>query len=382
MNLTNEEIAAFLVILLKKNPIIDISIDGGEVKFKRFDGQELTQSIEFPEQEPIVLPNFDDFKPQEFDFEQFEEQINQKLSAVQTTISEQINSIPEYQLPVDDIKQLIENAIVKYTENLDKNVSINLTEVIDDKKSIELEQIVNQQLDLIKDSIVSLQDFSQESSQTTNKLQNENTALHKKLSNFYHELKEDVKSIIEKQDLVTEESSNTIKYLENFINTKLDQYKQDQTAKRYIEDILIKGNRLTLHYSDNTHVDFTDLFIPLVRDIVSPLIRSRAYNAGSGAGGYGGGSPGLSAYDIAVRNGFLGTESQWLQSLQGSSIPSDGTISYDLSGRIDQIITGNTTTTISRDIDGNILSIHKDNYTKVLIRENNRITGWTVVFDG
>lgn len=33
------------------------------------------------------------------------------------------------------------------------------------------------------------------------------------------------------------------------------------------------------------------------------------------------GSPGLSAYDIAVENGFIGTQSQWLLSLQGNQGP-------------------------------------------------------------
>lgn len=36
---------------------------------------------------------------------------------------------------------------------------------------------------------------------------------------------------------------------------------------------------------------------------------------GSGTGG--GGANGLSAYEIAVKNGFEGTEQEWLDSLQG-----------------------------------------------------------------
>lgn len=37
--------------------------------------------------------------------------------------------------------------------------------------------------------------------------------------------------------------------------------------------------------------------------------------AGGGSGG--GGADGLSAYEIAVKNGFEGTETEWLESLNG-----------------------------------------------------------------
>ena len=41
------------------------------------------------------------------------------------------------------------------------------------------------------------------------------------------------------------------------------------------------------------------------------LTRGRSASSGSG-------TPGASAYDIAVANGFVGTEAQWLASLVGS----------------------------------------------------------------
>ena len=46
------------------------------------------------------------------------------------------------------------------------------------------------------------------------------------------------------------------------------------------------------------------------------------------------GEPGLSAYQIAVANGFVGTEAQWLASLEGDSYPETfETVSKNLKGK-------------------------------------------------
>jgi hypothetical protein len=42
------------------------------------------------------------------------------------------------------------------------------------------------------------------------------------------------------------------------------------------------------------------------------------------------GAPGLSAYDIAVANGFVGTEEEWIESLQGIGVPTGGTAGMQL----------------------------------------------------
>ena len=47
--------------------------------------------------------------------------------------------------------------------------------------------------------------------------------------------------------------------------------------------------------------------------------------AGSGSPGKDG-NDGKSAYEIAVENGFQGTEEQWLESLKGIGIPSGGSL--------------------------------------------------------
>ena len=42
------------------------------------------------------------------------------------------------------------------------------------------------------------------------------------------------------------------------------------------------------------------------------------------------GAQGLSAYDIAVANGFVGTEEEWIESLQGIGVPTGGTAGMQL----------------------------------------------------
>jgi hypothetical protein len=50
------------------------------------------------------------------------------------------------------------------------------------------------------------------------------------------------------------------------------------------------------------------------------------------------GTPGLSAYEIAVANGFVGTESQWLESLEGpQGIPGDPGLGYSNGDTLDDI---------------------------------------------
>lgn len=63
------------------------------------------------------------------------------------------------------------------------------------------------------------------------------------------------------------------------------------------------------------------------------------------ASGSGGGADGLSAYEIAVKNGFKGTEEEWLDSLQGET-PVKG-VDYwteedkaEIKGYVDEAILG------------------------------------------
>lgn len=55
-------------------------------------------------------------------------------------------------------------------------------------------------------------------------------------------------------------------------------------------------------------------------DVVTYALLKRCLKNGSGGGGTGTpGKDGKSAYDIAVENGFTGSQVEWLESLQGKS---------------------------------------------------------------
>lgn len=62
-------------------------------------------------------------------------------------------------------------------------------------------------------------------------------------------------------------------------------------------------------------------------DVVTYALIKKYLNGGAG-GGSGSGEPGKSAYDIAVENGFEGTQEEWLDSLKGKS----ATIAIDSNG--------------------------------------------------
>lgn len=60
-------------------------------------------------------------------------------------------------------------------------------------------------------------------------------------------------------------------------------------------------------------------------DVVTYALIKKYLKGGAGSGS---GEPGESAYDIAVENGFEGSESEWLESLKGDS----ATVAIDENG--------------------------------------------------
>lgn len=65
---------------------------------------------------------------------------------------------------------------------------------------------------------------------------------------------------------------------------------------------------VTMYYPDGDMQDFS-------QKVVSPICLSPNNDGYTGEGGYAHEIVGLSAYDIAVKHGFVGTESEWLASL-------------------------------------------------------------------
>ena len=68
---------------------------------------------------------------------------------------------------------------------------------------------------------------------------------------------------------------------------------------------------------------FSDGSFIITKDITLPPTAINTYVVGGGyvggGGGSGSGTPGLSAYEVAVANGFVGDETAWLASLQGAT---------------------------------------------------------------
>ena len=90
---------------------------------------------------------------------------------------------------------------------------------------------------------------------------------------------------------------------------------------------------------------------------------------------------GESAFEVAVRNGYEGTEEEWLETLKGDYVePKDGVIEYSEDGVILKTIVGDEETLFNYDIEGNILSITKPTYTKQFTRSpTGSITGWVII---
>ena len=449
MNLSKNEITAFLALVLEKNPITGITLEYDQVKVTHFDGienyiqldnhidvytfKEQTLKDEYSElHEYISYSNISDETDNKFLV--YIDEIKQKFDTYISNIEqEKLNDKlsediePKENLIDRDILDTyfknIENkyntvsfdlAEVQKSINLQLDESLkNIYEIVENNKSIpKIEHIkeielyddsslviwAKNALDDIRTELKSVQDSIPEYKKFDDtELRKEIDELKTKLSSNKKipklekfddtEIKSRLK-LLEKQLLTINEAAPAevnYQYLENIIDSKLQNYADllKTSPVKSVVAIENKNNRLILRHSDNTFEDITDVFIPVLqlnfRNFISPPGRG---NFGGVGGGGRQGEPGLSAYEIALANGFSGTEQQWLDSLRGdgeSIIPGDGTIIYDENDQIQSVLVGESTTTFIRDIEGLVLAIEKDNYTKTFIRdETGRITGWEI----
>ena len=91
----------------------------------------------------------------------------------------------------------------------------------------------------------------------------------------------------------------------------------------------------------------------------TPKRLQEAINNGELGGAGGSGTAGKSAYEIAVQNGFVGTETEWLESLKGEKGTSISSITKDSDDNIIFTFTDDTTQSIGKlpvDIQGDFLS--------------------------
>jgi hypothetical protein len=154
--------------------------------------------------------------------------------------------------------------------------------------------------------------------------------------------------------------------VEKIVDDKLDQIDIPTLPSKFIVDIESRLGQIILVYNDGDRIDITNVLVPEIHH--TPRIIA------------GGGIDGLSAYQIAVRHGFRGTEGEWLESLKGGYVePQPGTIVYE-DDSIKTITVGDSVTTIHRDENGDVYQVEKNTYFKVFLRNpEGNITGWTII---
>lgn len=368
MNLTKKEITAFIGILLKKNPLIDIDVEEDKFILKYFNGNSSTIKIQTDPIVQQIINNTEIQNPANWEeaidvrFEQISEAINTQLSQIEQPVT----------------RDYVDEAILKYCQGIAPTI-VNESIGIDYDK---IKHIIDAQLSVLKE------EFKQTDPVDISGLlqQTDFISFKNEISSLFLKLKKQVEQELNTPTSAPQPapSSPDYQYIEKLIDTKLDNITQTFVQKDLGYKIVtgiepVHGN-VSVTYNDGSTTNLEDLLTPLIRTIVGPMVKSRAV-ASVGAGGYGGGSPGLSAYDIAVKNGFVGSEQDWLDSLSGGYVaPQDGTIVYDVDGNITDIIVGTNTTTINRDSNNIIISVTKSNYIKEFIRDSNdKIIGWNII---
>lgn len=93
------------------------------------------------------------------------------------------------------------------------------------------------------------------------------------------------------------------------------------------------------------------------------------------------GARGLSAYQIALRNGFVGTESEWLASLSSSTPESDKYLEYNPDGTLRSITTALGTRVMEYNIDGTLHSVTGTGVysSKVFVYDNGKLISMEVI---
>ena len=115
------------------------------------------------------------------------------------------------------------------------------------------------------------------------------------------------------------------------------------------------SNNGNIHVTLSDKVDFHNHTNKSVLDKITQTDINK-WNSGTGGGS---GTAGKSAYEIAVANGFVGTETEWLKSLKGADGKSIKSISADKNNNVIVTFTDNTTQNIGKltfDIQGDFLT--------------------------
>lgn len=254
--------------------------------------------------------------------------------------------------PID--QQQIHSIIETYIGSLPKDEQIDHSDTI---------QQLQNQLTYISEQIEQIEPSTNQITETVVQ-EYDDTELKIWVQNLVSKIKPTIVNETNVVEQITESVDPA--YIQQIVDAEIRKYKSEHPT-RYIIGIEQQLGDAILVYSDGTRQIITDVLTPALT----------VYQ-----GGGGGGPAGLSAYQIAIRNGFQGSEQQWLDSLKGEyQPPENGTINYDVSGEIIESITiGSRTTIFNRDAEGVVVSIEKDSYIKEFTRDTEgKITGWVII---
>jgi hypothetical protein len=313
----NKEVAVALALLIQKNPVIECNFVEGNLIYRHLDGEEVTHALPAPVIEQRVIDNTRTIV--ETNAEQVKDLIEQYLSQQAPT-----DTAVDFQPVIEYVDQAIERVVANILPPAEQIVKT--------------ETIVEQYDD---------------------------TALRTWVEERF--------GVLTPVVTVPDSPSVDMSAIEQLVDDRISQIDIPDVPSKFVVDIEARMGQIFFVYSDGDKVDVTNILIPAIHH--SPRV------VRSGGGGGADGADGLSAYQIAKKHGFVGTEPEWLESLKGGYVePQPGTIVYE-DDSIKTITVGDSVTTIHRDENGDIIQVEKNTYFKVFSRDvDGNITGWTIVY--
>lgn len=326
MSLSKKELAVALSLLISKDPIVDLSIfeDSESFSITHLSGKTSSYDI------PVKTITEEVTEKQEIDYDEIRSMVEQYSkdhapnnyddSGVYEHINNQIRYLEDQIVSIEPKTEIIENETV-VKENFDDRA---------------LKEWVINLVENVRKTIPSIEDITPQ--------------------------------IIEK----TIEADIDYNSIFSEIDRKINDIRPEASEFKYVVDIIGENNDVFLKFNDGKYKRITELVQPSV---------VRHFASGGGGGGGSPGRDGESAYDIAVRNGFDGSEQEWLESLSGDyTAPEDGTVNYDSEGNVESLLIGDSLTEFERDSNGNIFRVYKPTHIQEFIRDTEgRITGWVIV---
>lgn len=289
------EIITAVTKLIKQNSVTGLSIDEGNIVFERLDGSK--ESIKLPVVEQPEIPDVP-----EIDYKSIYEEIDTRIenidySELRESLLSQISEIPEPEKV--DVDGIVESLKEYFNEFL-----VDKSDVLSRLKSVEsIQHLSVDELQIILNRYATRR-------QVTELVDNIKTDLYDTKNAFSDHLN--------RLETAYQQISDKISSIE------IPDIPEDDRIM--VSDINDESGQLSVVMSDGTTKPLENLLKPLVKRLI---LATPTMITGGGGGGLTG-ATGMSAYQIAVKNGFKGTEQEWLDSLKG-----EGTEIQELTKRVD-----------------------------------------------